>query len=67
MHESRVFEGLGSLLDPDPSSSTVPDVQDDPTTEHLGTRRPGSSKVATTSVGVGGSVVGWLVGFFVGY
>ena len=66
MHKSRVFEGLGSLSDPDPSSSSGPDVQDDPTTEHLGTRRI-ESKVATTSVGVGGSVVGWLVGFFVGY
>ena len=45
------------MLDADPSSSSGPDVQDDPTAEHLGTRRL-ESKVATTWVGVGGSVVG---------
>ena len=67
MQSSRVLEleGLGSMLDAFPSSSSGPDVQDDPTTEHLGTRRPKSSKVAMTSVGVGsklGLVVGELVG-----
>lgn len=56
---------MGSLLVAFPSSSVDPDVQDDPTMEHLGTPRVGS-KEATTSIGVGGSVVGRMVGELVG-
>lgn len=60
-----VLGGLGSKFEPFPFNNCGPDVQDDPTVEHLGTFRLGS-KVATTSVGVGGKDVGWLMGDEVG-
>jgi len=62
---SSELGGLGSKLETFPLSNSDPDVQDDPTVEHLGTSRLGSN-VATTSVGVGGRDVGWLVGDVVG-